>query len=1002
MANVGTVQSVTGLVRAIAEDGSERLLSIGDTVAENEKIITGDGIIVIAFNDGTVMDLGSNSNIVLNDDVLNQENGEQTAQNRAEANDEVAALQEALANPNFDPTAELPATAAGATAAGGTDGNNGHTIVSVDYLNPDAPVESGFNTVGINQEFLQADEELPPVESESESEVFIHVELSKVIDSESQGVFEDQEVTYIATLDQTSTGNINVVLSNGSVIVINANELTGTVTLPAQGDDVYIDPELVTTTITGVSGGAGETLIFDSTPVEVQVNDTIDDTSVDLSASAVFEGDSAVYTFTATLDNASQGETTVVTDQGDITIVDGATTGTLVIDSSNGEDVYLDSTSLTTNITSASGGNFENIVIGDAQATAEINDTIDVVTVDLTATAAVLEDVDSEGGTENVITYTATLTGGVAANDITVTLDNSEIITITAGQTSGSITTAVVDEDVYIDGTPVVNSIASAVETNAGTAGALESLVLAADTSVSTTVNDTIDVVTVDLTATAAVLEDVDSEGGTENVITYTATLTGGVAANDITVTLDNSEIITITAGQTSGSITTAVVDEDVYIDGTPVVNSIASAVETNAGTAGALESLVLAADTSVSTTVNDTIDATTVTLTGDASVVEGGTITYTATVSNAPQGDLTFTVNLIHFNTVSGDITTIPTDVTIPDGELFTTFDVVIAEDAETEEGPEDYIITLSDPVGGNYESLDLSGATITTTILDIQPSTAYLVVNTSNSGGGGATGDQSFDITITSPDGSTNTTVPTQQPEEGQQAIALEFTDDVVFAAGRTYTIVMEHTSGSAHTKVTDLTLVDKFGNEILLNGVTGNDDVTLTEGDDASYDGVIYTVHIDSGGISVGYTVEPVVGYDVTADQTLYIENPLSGQNDVALDFGELDINGTNDLFGHIQTIDISGSGLREDNSISLSAQDVIELGDGVSDVTINIVGDTADTVNLIDQDAAGGAAWLSDGANGDGTETFTYYDTGVNTGTAIASVIIESDVSVVGVV
>ena len=886
MANVGTVQSVTGLVRAIAEDGSERLLSIGDTVAENEKIITGDGIIVIAFNDGTVMDLGSNSNIVLNDDVLNQENGEQTAQNRAEANDEVAALQEALANPNFDPTAELPATAAGATAAGGTDGNNGHTIVSVDYLNPDAPVESGFNTVGINQEFLQADEELPPVESESESEVFIHVELSKVIDSESQGVFEDQEVTYIATLDQTSTGNINVVLSNGSVIVINANELTGTVTLPAQGDDVYIDPELVTTTITGVSGGAGETLIFDSTPVEVQVNDTIDDTSVDLSASAVFEGDSAVYTFTATLDNASQGETTVVTDQGDITIVDGATTGTLVIDSSNGEDVYLDSTSLTTNITSASGGNFENIVIGDAQATAEINDTIDVVTVDLTATAAVLEDVDSEGGTENVITYTATLTGGVAANDITVTLDNSEIITITAGQTSGSITTAVVDEDVYIDGTPVVNSIASAVETNAGTAGALESLVLAADTS--------------------------------------------------------------------------------------------------------------------VSTTVNDTIDATTVTLTGDASVVEGGTITYTATVSNAPQGDLTFTVNLIHFNTVSGDITTIPTDVTIPDGELFTTFDVVIAEDAETEEGPEDYIITLSDPVGGNYESLDLSGATITTTILDIQPSTAYLVVNTSNSGGGGATGDQSFDITITSPDGSTNTTVPTQQPEEGQQAIALEFTDDVVFAAGRTYTIVMEHTSGSAHTKVTDLTLVDKFGNEILLNGVTGNDDVTLTEGDDASYDGVIYTVHIDSGGISVGYTVEPVVGYDVTADQTLYIENPLSGQNDVALDFGELDINGTNDLFGHIQTIDISGSGLREDNSISLSAQDVIELGDGVSDVTINIVGDTADTVNLIDQDAAGGAAWLSDGANGDGTETFTYYDTGVNTGTAIASVIIESDVSVVGVV
>ena len=61
MANVGTVQSITGLVRAIAEDGSERILSVGDSVAENEKILTDKGVTVIVFNDGTVMDLGSNS-----------------------------------------------------------------------------------------------------------------------------------------------------------------------------------------------------------------------------------------------------------------------------------------------------------------------------------------------------------------------------------------------------------------------------------------------------------------------------------------------------------------------------------------------------------------------------------------------------------------------------------------------------------------------------------------------------------------------------------------------------------------------------------------------------------------------------------------------------------------------------------------------------------------------------------------------------------------------------
>ena len=167
MANVGIVQSVTGTVIAVAEDGTERVLRVGDSVAENEKIITKGGTIAIAFADGTTMDLGNDSSIVLNDDVRNQEAEGVTSQRRSDAEDEVAALQEALTNnPNFDP-ANLPATAAG-TAAGGGAGNNGHSLVSVDYLNPDAPVEAGFDTTGINTEFLQGDEELPPLIEEPE------------------------------------------------------------------------------------------------------------------------------------------------------------------------------------------------------------------------------------------------------------------------------------------------------------------------------------------------------------------------------------------------------------------------------------------------------------------------------------------------------------------------------------------------------------------------------------------------------------------------------------------------------------------------------------------------------------------------------------------------------------------------------------------------------------------------------------------------------------------
>ena len=43
------------------------------------------------------------------------------------------------------------------------------------------------------------------------------------------------------------------------------------------------------------------------------------------------EGAGADYVFTATLSNASHGVTTIHTDQGDIIIADGATTGTLTI-----------------------------------------------------------------------------------------------------------------------------------------------------------------------------------------------------------------------------------------------------------------------------------------------------------------------------------------------------------------------------------------------------------------------------------------------------------------------------------------------------------------------------------------------------------------------------------------------------------------------------------------------------------------------------------------------
>ena len=240
MASVGTVKSVTGVVRVIAENGTERMLSVGDTVNENEKIITGSGEISIALNDGSLMDLASNSGTVLKGDVLNQ-GSEQTA------NDEVAALQDALADPNFDPTTDLPATAAGPAAAGGT-GNNGHTLTSIDYLNPEAPVESGFDTVGIKQEILQVDDGLyAQIEDEPVVSVFVEIGGESVLEGTSEGA---KQVEFIISLDKVFSTDVQVSYQLKSISANNpddwfAGDLVQTVTIPTGTTTIGVTASVV-------------------------------------------------------------------------------------------------------------------------------------------------------------------------------------------------------------------------------------------------------------------------------------------------------------------------------------------------------------------------------------------------------------------------------------------------------------------------------------------------------------------------------------------------------------------------------------------------------------------------------------------------------------------------------------------------------------------------------------------------------------------------------------
>ena len=86
----------------------------------------------------------------------------------------------------------------------------------------------------------------------------------------------------------------------------------------------------------------------------------------------------------ATLTNAADvgSPVTVTLSNGDvITIAGGASSGTVVSTVTADEDVYLDPSSFSATISTAAGGNFEQLTIDPTPAVTAVTDTVDVTTV---------------------------------------------------------------------------------------------------------------------------------------------------------------------------------------------------------------------------------------------------------------------------------------------------------------------------------------------------------------------------------------------------------------------------------------------------------------------------------------------------------------------------------------------------------------------------------------------------------------------------------------------
>ncbi|MEG1082398.1 MAG: cadherin-like domain-containing protein, partial [Pseudomonas sp.] len=158
---------------------------------------------------------------------------------------------------------------------------------------------------------------------------------------------------------------------------------------------------------------------------------------------------------------------------------------TLDVPNTNVEDVYKDGSTLTATVTKVTGGNFEGTDLTGATATADIKDTTDTTTVNISGTTSV-----AEGDSAN---YTLTLSSKAEA-DVTITLtysgtakDGSDFtgvttVTIPKGSSTGNFSVPILRDG-------VAEGVESfTVQIGSATGGNFEKLEIGSNGSVTTTI----------------------------------------------------------------------------------------------------------------------------------------------------------------------------------------------------------------------------------------------------------------------------------------------------------------------------------------------------------------------------------------------------------------------------------------------------------------------------------------------------------------------------------
>ena len=221
---IGFVKVLVGTATATSSDGTQRNLLVGDRIHADEIITTGAvSAIELEFSDGSLMDLGRNSQAILDTGIFDPQ------QSIAPSSDvNLADLQDILLDGD-DPTQQGDATAAGPES----DGNEGGiSTVTVEHETPTVKVTSGFESSRTADTFINGssrllgepeDNALPAVDGETDT-------------AKATVTIDDPTVTIsdVATTDEGTILSVNAahgVLSNDtdvdSVLTVNTFTIAG-------------------------------------------------------------------------------------------------------------------------------------------------------------------------------------------------------------------------------------------------------------------------------------------------------------------------------------------------------------------------------------------------------------------------------------------------------------------------------------------------------------------------------------------------------------------------------------------------------------------------------------------------------------------------------------------------------------------------------------------------------------------------------------------------------